>query len=638
MEAKDHLVNDVLRESTRFMVPLYQRQYQWRGERLGPFWEDVVAKATAMLEGSSKFHHYMGALIVAPGGDGYAIGVTPRMQVVDGQQRLTTFQIFLAALREVAKDRNDDDTATQVHDYLFNPKKASDTDPLAQFKLSPTPADRVMFHDIVKLDRESVRHKYAQYHFNNGKLRKGNSPAALFAYDFFLERIETFARYGVADKALLVEADKADGDQDPELACNRLESLLRAMLSGMKLVVITLDEADDAQVIFETLNSQGQPLLAMDLVRNNIFHRAEAQGESAEELYEQLWEQFDALWWREDAPRARPRLPRIDHFLSHVLVTETGNAVSMRELYAEYRAFARPKGQPQFAKIEDELQVLTKYAPIYETLEQRIHNDETIVWLGRKLATWDMSSAYPVAFAIGGEEVEASERQQVARLLYSYIVRRGVCGLSTKSLYAAFHRLAAWLKENGATVEIFQAALDGQDRDAIRFPSDGEFRKAILERPVYQTLGSGRLQDVLWEVELSLRTSHTEKMPKPGELSIEHVLPRRWGAGWPFADGSLSSHAGHDDVTIERNTRLDRLGNLTLATGVLNSALGNKDFAEKRERLSASSLLLLNRWFTQRTTWSDQDIEDRGHWLADLATDIWPAPKQLQSAAQVAAE
>ena len=55
----------------------------------------------------------------------------------------------------------------------------------------------------------------------------------------------------------------------------------------MKLVVITLGEDDDAQVIFETLNSKGEPLLAMDLVRNNIFHRAEKQGASAEALYKE---------------------------------------------------------------------------------------------------------------------------------------------------------------------------------------------------------------------------------------------------------------------------------------------------------------------------------------------------------------
>lgn len=84
------------------MVPLYQRKYQWADERLVPFWDDVEAKAAEVLGGNNRFQHYMGALILAPLAEGSQIGFTPRVQVVDDRQRLTTFQLFLAALRDVA--------------------------------------------------------------------------------------------------------------------------------------------------------------------------------------------------------------------------------------------------------------------------------------------------------------------------------------------------------------------------------------------------------------------------------------------------------------------------------------------------------------------------------------------------------
>ena len=100
MDAKDHQVISVLGDQKRFVVPIYQRRYSWRDDRLAAFWEDVVAKAEEVLEGRPKFSHYMGALILAPGANGYTIGATPRVQVVDGQQRLTTFQLFLMALRD----------------------------------------------------------------------------------------------------------------------------------------------------------------------------------------------------------------------------------------------------------------------------------------------------------------------------------------------------------------------------------------------------------------------------------------------------------------------------------------------------------------------------------------------------------
>ena len=97
------------------MVPLYQRKYQWGDERLNPFWDDVEAKATEVLEGNSRFQHYMGALILSPLGEGSQIGVTPRVQIVDGQQRLTTFQLFLAALREIARQHELPDIMEQVN-------------------------------------------------------------------------------------------------------------------------------------------------------------------------------------------------------------------------------------------------------------------------------------------------------------------------------------------------------------------------------------------------------------------------------------------------------------------------------------------------------------------------------------------
>jgi uncharacterized protein with ParB-like and HNH nuclease domain len=103
MDADDHKVEAVLKEDRRFIVPLYQRKYQWAEHRLLPFWEDVQAKAAEVLGGESRFEHSTGALIIAPVDIGSQISETPVVQVVDGQQRLTTFQLFLGALREVAR-------------------------------------------------------------------------------------------------------------------------------------------------------------------------------------------------------------------------------------------------------------------------------------------------------------------------------------------------------------------------------------------------------------------------------------------------------------------------------------------------------------------------------------------------------
>lgn len=186
MDAKDHPVISVLGDQRRFVVPIYQRQYSWRDARLAPFWDDVAAKAEEALNGKPKFSHYMGALILAPGGDGFTIGATPRVQVVDGQQRLTTFQLFLAALREVADRLGEPALRAVVANYLFVRPMNGDTDEHARFKLVPTPDDREVFHLIVDGGSAAVRAARPEYFFQSGKVIKGAAHNAVYALTFFI--------------------------------------------------------------------------------------------------------------------------------------------------------------------------------------------------------------------------------------------------------------------------------------------------------------------------------------------------------------------------------------------------------------------------------------------------------------------
>lgn len=608
------------------MVPLYQRKYQWTDERLVPFWDDVEAKAAGVLGSNNRFQHYMGALILSPLGEGSQIGVTPRVQVVDGQQRLTTFQLFLAALREVARNHECAGIIDQVNSYLFNQQRPKDTDPLVRFKLTPTPSDREIFHDIIDDEYSTVRAKYQRYYWGPG-VPKNTPFRALRAYDLFRKWVAEFVLNGPSDSEPDTEDDANDvknEDASSEVIEERLDALLSAVLTQMKLVVITLGEGDDAQVIFETLNSKGQPLLAMDLVRNNIFHRAEKQSTSTDELYKELWDPFDAPWWREDAPNARPRRPRIDHFLAHVLAAETGASIAMRELYAEYRSFAVPRGRPRFPNVEDELNVLQRHSPIYETLEGRKNESPTMAWLGRKLATWQVTTAYPIALQVAARRLPNDEQDRIARIVYSYIVRRAVCGLTNKNLNKLFQALSQRFFEGTPSYTSLQEFFLTRSGESSRFPSDSEFRRCILENPVYQLAPGDRNKDILWELELASRSKFAEKTNRPSGLWTEHVLPISWNKDWPFPDGLFVERWSNDPKADERNRLLHSLGNLTLMTGALNISSGNRGFAEKREKYEEHSTLFLNKWFLKKEVWAETEIRERGEHLAEKALVIWP--------------
>lgn len=630
MQADDHPIEVILAEGRRFMVPLYQRKYQWHDFQLLPFWQDVEAKAIEVLEGESKFQHYMGALILAPIGEAAQIGVTPKVQIVDGQQRLTTFQLFLAALREVAKTHGHVDVAVHVGGYLFNNLKTKDTDKLTRFKLTPTPSDQKVFHDIMDKDYRAIRTQYAANYW--GRSVPKNTPfRALRAYDEFYQLINRFAQFGSAE--MMVDDDTpdavdtiADETDTTEAIGTRLEAMLTAVLNRMKLVVITLGEGDDAQVIFETLNSKGEPLLAMDLVRNNIFYRAEKEeATEVEGLYQELWDPFDHAWWREAAPFARPTRPRIDHFLAHVLAAQTGDKISMRELYAEYRAFAVPKGRPRFKQVEDELRVLGQYAPIYETLEGRISEDADLHWFGRKLSAWQVTTAYPIVMQISTSDILDIEKRTLYRLIYSYVVRRALSGLTAKNLNRVFQSLSQVFVEKGASVDALQQFFAKRPGASTRFPDDKEFRDGLLSKAAYSLAPNARIKDVLWELELASRTKFAEKTPMPAGLWTEHVLPQSWTEAWPFEDGLFVDKQSGDPKAKARDTLLQTIGNLTLLTGGLNISVGNKGFLEKREKLEEHTGLFLNKWFLKTAAWNEAAIAARGEALADMAVKIWPA-------------
>ncbi|GAA0567935.1 DUF262 domain-containing protein [Craurococcus roseus] len=632
MDAKDHPVISVLGDQRRFVVPIYQRQYSWGEARLEPFWDDVVAKAEQTLEeGKPKFSHYMGALILAPGGDGFTIGSTPRVQVVDGQQRLTTFQLFLVALREVGERLGYHQLSGHVHSYLYVPPMHGDTDTDARFRLMPTPEDRPVFHLIVETGLNGVRAKHPEWFFQNGRLIKGPAPNAVRALAFLVDRIETYARFGLTDE----QADPAPVADEPDDAPHRrLRSLLEALLNHLKLVVITLSENDDAQVIFETLNSQAEPLLAMDLVRNNIFHRASAQGEHVEALFEAKWRPFDQdrEFWKADSPRAKPKRPRIDHFLSHVLTAQTGDETSLRELYAEYRAFTRPKGKPRFDTVASELDALTVYAPIYRALEVG-GGDEALARLGAKLNLWEVSTAYPLVFHIAISDADPAQKSHLYTLIYSYLVRRALCGLTPKGLNKTFARLVGAMIKDGTSAATLAVWFAGQRGDTVRFPDDREFREAIRNKPVYDSIRrKDRLADLLWDLECASRTKYSVHAPRPANMSVEHVLPQTWTTHWPLSDGRnapADKLTGVDEAMLAgirtREAALQTLGNLTLITVPGNTTASNRAFPDKKPWLR-ESLLALNLAILERDTWDETAIAERASTLADLATAVWPAP------------
>lgn len=623
MKADPFQIGDVLKDPKRFIVPIYQRTYAWtKARQLERFFDSIQAKAQDRLAGTGpSYPHYMGALLLSPRGK-FAFGTIPVFDVVDGQQRLTTYQIFLAALRDLAKANELGMVAEQLTAYLINTDTRIMSDAkVERFKLQATSYDRDLYRDLIDLDCDGLRNKYSDAFFKKGTIKE-TAPLPLRAWWYFRDEAEEF-----------LETDNKNDIQQ------RIVALSSAVLEDFRVIVITLEETDDAQVIFETLNSGGEPLAAMDLVRNDVFHRAIRGGEDADELMESRWKVFEDSFWKQESTQGRLKKPRIDFFLAHVLAAETGKEVLLSELYARYKAFVASRG---FKTVDEELNTLLRHVSTYRVLANPI-GEGALADLARELQVFNVTTAYPLVFVIASSELDDVEKAAMYQLISSYIVRREICGLTPKAYNLTFLRVVAALRVNGVSVKSFASVLTESEADTARFPTDQNLESAILTRPQYERMVAQRLNFILCQLERASRDKFDETTGLRDDLSIEHVLPEGWAEHWPLPSGARSPTGfivPEDDprrMEIETRQLLKHsLGNLTLLTMPNNARLGNLPFTQpetttgksKREVLRVS-LLKMNQEIAANEEWNEGTIRDRALLLTKRAIRLWPYPSSV---------
>lgn len=610
MKADPFQIGDVLKNPKRFVVPIYQRTYAWKvSPHLETFFDQVEAKATQRLSGAETYPHYMGALLVIP--RPYEFGRMEVVDVVDGQQRLTTFQIVAAALRDLAASLGEITIADLIAPHLLNPESKQMREPkVERYKLHPTAYDRTLFRDLIDLDQAGIRKKYADHFYKNGNIRE-DAPLPLRAWFYVRAQALDF-----------VDADGAENRSD------RLTALSAALLEDFRVIVITLGAEDDAQVIFETLNSGGEPLAAMDLVRNDVFHRATRAGEDVEALMERRWAAFEDPFWKQPGVRGRVMKPRIDFFLSDTLAAETGKEILLTELYARYKGFAAER---KFESVDAELETLISHGPTYRMLVEP-RDDGSLANLARDLAIFDVTTAYPLVFVIAASSAPDEEKERLYALTASYVVRRLLCGMTSKNYNNVFLRLAGHLKEHGVSVASFADYFASAEGETVRFPTDDDLRHEIASRPQYGVIQQKRLRHILGALERASRDDGDESVDLRDDLWIEHILPESWMAHWPLPDGANAPADLETGVTesmrvhiAERQALKHTLGNLTLLTSTKNPKLGNLAFEGKKDWLRRS-LLKMNQDVALLDKWDEAAIRNRAATLSELATRIWPHP------------
>lgn len=602
----------------RFLIPLYQRQYAWKVDpQLKLLWEDIERIAKLIdVDRSSVVPHFMGAMVIA---QIKTFGKQVQaFEIIDGQQRLTTFSIFLSALRDIAGEGGSK-YENELQKYLLNDGVMEHSE-IERYKLWPSLTDRKAFIGIIdpKADADEIVPKQP----DDGLVKKAN-----LAHSYLKDVIRNHVF--------------VDGSFDE----HQFETIFEALKEGLAIVSIELEGGDDPQTIFETLNSRGVDLSPGDLMRNFIFQRAKGMGQASgslnvDKLYEKHWLPLDRPFWSEAASRGRQSRSRLDWLLIDHLSMSIGNIISIENLYDRYRRWIL--NERPFPSVVPELEAITLSAQVEERLfEQAKH--EVLGDFGRFANAFDVSTVMPLVLYLATEANLGDQLKEALSILKSYILRRDICGLTTKNYNKQFVGLIPKLRE--ATIDqvnFLRDNLSERSSDIDRWPDDEEWLTAWMGRDQYGTARQARLNYLYETIEKELRSERNEDIEIKSALTIEHIMPQKWQENWAivgYEDGEVDENdIAYRNKVSARSRIVNTLGNLTLLTQKLNSSVSNGPYKVKMPAIRAHSSLALNRDLNAWSQWDECTIQQRGEMLFKAAKKVWAPPLRKEDFANVSCD
>lgn len=648
MQSYKSSVVDLFTDTVKYMIPLFQRGYVWKlkdDERpqIRYLWEDIADRFDALslyerdrrkVESELKplTSHFLGAVVLGPKRKEAGSNIDTR-EVIDGQQRLTTLQLLFLAFRDVTRGFDDPGLADNLKRVTINPARGRGT-PHDRAKVLPMNAGR---KDMLAVAEAAKPEKVAAAYPTAPR------PLMAQAYLYFAFMIEALLRgYNHDDVVATVrgqERSLADFAIEAIVSCaampplkgepdlDRAWALHEALASLFEIVELRLDEPDDPQVIFETLNARGEPLKPSDLIRNFVFLEAARRRLDVDRIYDENWAAFDARdgikgeFWQTEQRQGRFRTTRLDLYMFHYATLRQKRVLKLGAMFEAFKDWwqAIPDLDP-----ETEIARITGFeAPLRRLLDPP--GNGAFDAFCRRMIQMDTATHIPVVLAfVEAHGMDSRELLAACLILESFVVRRFVCGLSTNSYSRFFNEMVLpRLLEHGLPrADDLQDILVGTSGATQRWPEEKEFMEAFLTTPLYRNTSSQRPHAILWGLEEELNGANQEYILDRSGVSVEHVLPQSFReADYAFPVGSSPEAKSH------RSTLLHSVGNLTLVTPAFNTSLSNDPFIKKRPAIAKESQLRLNAYFQDAgSVWDETTILARANALWPIARAKWSRP------------
>ena len=569
----------------RYRIPIYQRHYVWENNNWRHLWDDLREKADRALMDEEVKLHFTGVIVIREENE--------TREIVDGQQRLTTFQIILCVIRDLCKDADYNDLIGSIEDLLQN-KSDSDLDPAVNYKLLPTAkSDQEAFELLVAGDAANSK----------GRIHE--------AYVYFWEEI----------KAYIAET------KDKNEAKAKMRNLRNVFLDSFRVVELPLEPTDEAAKIFEALNGRGRALSQFDHLRNNVFLRA---GNNRNRLYKKYWRHFNN---EEDWDSDEVVDPFLENFLKAKLAQNFDSQLPHFDLYQRvYRKELREKlnlDEDSVDLVEREFEELKRYSDVYADIINCDYNNP--LWFYQLLETEFKTTGWlPLILFLKSEkdelELSDDDLELILRSLESYIVRCMLYGPKPNPTETGNGIISLIKKRNSFNATTIVKYLQN------RWPTDEKVRSVLCK------VGNKKrkfTKYILFQIERMITDfSRSEVVLKFDQLNIEHVMPEQWEENWtlPNAEESGPEAQGRKaDRARDRDQCLQSIGNLTLLIGKFNSELQNKAFPEKQPLIWEKSRLKITRKISDAKTevWDVSQIREREENLSNLFCEIWPSVESI---------
>lgn len=559
-------------DNTQFVIPVYQRVYSWDEKECRDLWKDV------MRAGRDDQPHFIGSFLYTPEGASSATSIK-RMMLIDGQQRMTTVSLMLSAFLDwIEEDETRASFLTDVRPralrrrYLFN-----DDDYIgeARYRLVLSQDDRETLHALV----------------SGQPLPSSRSVKLVENRQYFADRI------------------RSKGFDAAAFWCG---------INKLLIIDTSLDPAhDNAQLIFESMNSKGKPLTPIDLIRNFILMSLPSDRQAT--LYDGWWRPIELIFGQQNEVE-------FNAFIWYWLWLKVpARRPKEDEAYEEFKGYVQDEHRDEDP--QGLLAELRDYARRYACMFMGREKDPDLKERFDRIESLEVKPIRPLMLSLYTlwETTDRLPKAAFVRLcdyIESFLFRRAVVGRFTTGLNNFFAGMYRELETCANPEEYVTAMLliHTQGMTAY-FPTDGDFVEQLKSRDLYHRFSKSR-----YYLE-RLENSGSPKEPvTPGKYQIEHVMPQSVDAS-PEWQSMLG-----DDWQDVHERLCNTLGNLTL-TGY-NQEYSNRPFLEKRNLKPGgfkASHLHLNEYIADCVTWGEAAITARADLLASEAVKVWPYP-QLDAA------